>query len=82
MIYGENNAGEGYPTYRDASYAQDPCEFGLMSYWSETATGVHFLAATLLDAIPPSSTYMSFLFIRGATATDSRLSLMSLLPNL
>lgn len=80
---GNYNAGEGHPTYRDASYAQDTCEFGLMSYWSETNTGGdnvgHYVAATLSDLIPLSSTYKSSLFIRGA-ATGSRLLSMSLLP--
>lgn len=52
---GDYNAGEGNPTYRDASYAEDTREFSLMSYWSETNTGGdnggHYAAAPLLDDI-------------------------------
>ena len=52
---GDYNAGEGNPTYRDATYAEDTRQFSLMSYWSETNTGGdnggHYAAAPLLDDI-------------------------------
>lgn len=52
---GDYNAGEGNPTYRDVTYAEDTRQFSLMSYWSETNTGGdnggHYAAAPLLDDI-------------------------------
>jgi serralysin len=52
---GDYNAGEGNPTYQNASYAEDTREFSLMSYWSETNTGGdnggHYAAAPLIDDI-------------------------------
>ncbi|MEO6679137.1 MAG: matrixin family metalloprotease, partial [Pseudomonas sp.] len=35
---GDYNAGEGNPTYNDASYGQDTRGYSLMSYWSESNT--------------------------------------------
>ncbi|HEI8868031.1 TPA: M10 family metallopeptidase [Serratia odorifera] len=52
---GDYNAGEGNPSYKDVSYAEDTRMFSLMSYWSETNTGGdnggHYSAAPLLDDI-------------------------------
>ncbi|MFK0312779.1 serralysin family metalloprotease [Pseudomonas sp. NPDC090233] len=42
---GDYNAGEGYPTYKDASYAQDTRGYSVMSYWSESNTGQNFIKA-------------------------------------
>ncbi|CAI9008853.1 Metalloprotease AprA [Pseudomonas chlororaphis] len=39
---GTYNAGNGNPTYNDASYAQDTRGYSLMSYWSESNTGQNF----------------------------------------
>lgn len=39
---GTYNAGNGNPTYKDASYAQDTRGYSLMSYWSESNTGQSF----------------------------------------
>ncbi|WP_430443473.1 MAG: serralysin family metalloprotease [Pseudomonas piscis] len=39
---GTYNAGNGNPTYKDASYAQDTRGYSLMSYWSESNTGQNF----------------------------------------
>ncbi|WLH10114.1 serralysin family metalloprotease [Pseudomonas hefeiensis] len=39
---GDYNAGEGSPTYDDASYAQDTRGYSLMSYWSESNTSQDF----------------------------------------
>lgn len=52
---GDYNAGQGNPSYRDASYAEDSRMFSLMSYWSESNTGGdnggHYAAGLLLDDI-------------------------------
>ncbi|WP_369990396.1 serralysin family metalloprotease [Pseudomonas xanthosomatis] len=40
---GDYNAGEGNPSYRDASYAQDSRGYSVMSYWSESNTGQNFI---------------------------------------
>lgn len=56
---GTYNAGNGNPTYNDASYAQDTRGYSLMSYWSESNTGQNFskdgggayASAPLLDDI-------------------------------
>ncbi|QGW76574.1 matrixin family metalloprotease [Pseudomonas alkylphenolica] len=39
---GDYNAGEGYPTYADASYGQDTRGYSVMSYWSESNTSQNF----------------------------------------
>ncbi|PWB35959.1 serine 3-dehydrogenase [Pseudomonas sp. SDI] len=39
---GDYNAGQGYPTYNDASYAQDTRGYSVMSYWSESNTSQNF----------------------------------------
>ncbi len=39
---GAYNAGNGNPTYNDATYAQDTRGYSLMSYWSESNTGQNF----------------------------------------
>jgi len=39
---GAYNAGNGNPTYKDASYAQDTRGYSLMSYWSESNTAQNF----------------------------------------
>lgn len=39
---GDYNAGEGNPTYNDASYGQDTRGYSLMSYWSESNTNQNF----------------------------------------
>ncbi len=52
---GDYNAGEGNPTYRDASYAEDTRMFSVMSYWEPSNSGGDFLgtyaAAPLVDDI-------------------------------
>nr|AKB90684.1 metalloprotease RpA [Ralstonia pickettii] len=56
---GEYNAGNGNPTYNDASYGQDTRRWSVMSYWTESNTnknysqgGVdHYSAAPFLDDI-------------------------------
>ncbi|MCU1719083.1 serralysin family metalloprotease [Pseudomonas sp. 5P_3.1_Bac2] len=42
---GDYNAGQGVPTYNDASYAQDTRGYSLMSYWEETYTSQDFKGA-------------------------------------
>ncbi|OYQ29953.1 serine 3-dehydrogenase [Pseudomonas mandelii] len=39
---GDYNAGEGAPTYNDATYAEDTRGYSLMSYWSESNTDQNF----------------------------------------
>ncbi len=39
---GVYNAGNGNPTYNDATYAQDTRGYSLMSYWSESNTNQNF----------------------------------------
>ncbi|MCO7577444.1 MULTISPECIES: serralysin family metalloprotease [Pseudomonas chlororaphis group] len=39
---GDYNAGEGYPSYKDASYGQDTRGYSIMSYWSESNTSQNF----------------------------------------
>ncbi|MHC8299918.1 serralysin family metalloprotease [Pseudomonas sp. ZS1P83] len=39
---GDYNAGEGAPTYNDASYGQDTRGYSVMSYWSESNTNQNF----------------------------------------
>ena len=39
---GDYNAGEGAPTYNDASYGQDTRGYSVMSYWSESNTSQDF----------------------------------------
>ncbi|MHC8286566.1 serralysin family metalloprotease [Pseudomonas sp. XS1P51] len=39
---GDYNAGEGAPTYSDASYGQDTRGYSVMSYWSESNTSQNF----------------------------------------
>jgi len=39
---GDYNAGEGNPTYNDASYGQDTRGYSVMSYWSESNTSQNF----------------------------------------
>lgn len=39
---GDYNAGEGNPSYRDASYGQDSRGYSVMSYWSESNTSQNF----------------------------------------
>ncbi|KFX06974.1 serine 3-dehydrogenase [Pectobacterium betavasculorum] len=52
---GDYNAGEGNPSYRDATYAEDTRQYSLMSYWSEQNTGGdfqgHYAAGPLIDDI-------------------------------
>jgi serralysin len=52
---GDYNAGQGNPSYRDASYAEDTRAFSVMSYWSERNTGGdnlgHYAAGPLIDDI-------------------------------
>ncbi|MFP9230684.1 serralysin family metalloprotease [Pectobacterium cacticida] len=52
---GDYNAGEGNPSYRDVTYAEDTRQFSLMSYWSEQNTGGdfqwHYAAGPLIDDI-------------------------------
>ncbi|RJL53839.1 serralysin family metalloprotease [Pectobacterium carotovorum] len=52
---GDYNAGEGNPTYRDVTYAEDTRQYSLMSYWSEQNTGGdfqgHYAAGPLIDDI-------------------------------
>lgn len=52
---GNYNAGQGNPTYRDASYAEDTRQYTSMSYWAEANTGGdnkgYFAAAPLMDDI-------------------------------
>ncbi|MEN4752960.1 serralysin family metalloprotease [Pseudomonas sp. Ps21-P2] len=52
---GDYNAGNGNPTYADATYAQDTRGYSVMSYWSETNTGQNakgaYASAPLLDDI-------------------------------
>ena len=42
---GDYNAGEGAPTYNDATYAEDTRGYSLMSYWSESNTDQNFSKA-------------------------------------
>ncbi|WP_248802466.1 serralysin family metalloprotease [Pseudomonas sp. MWU13-2100] len=39
---GDYNAGEGNPTYNDATYGQDTRGYSVMSYWSESNTSQNF----------------------------------------
>ncbi|OOG15425.1 serralysin family metalloprotease [Pseudomonas sp. C9] len=39
---GDYNAGEGAPTYNDATYGQDTRGYSVMSYWSESNTDQNF----------------------------------------
>ncbi|WOE82449.1 serralysin family metalloprotease [Pseudomonas protegens] len=39
---GDYNAGEGNPSYKDASYGQDTRGYSIMSYWSESNTSQNF----------------------------------------
>lgn len=39
---GDYNAGNGNPTYNDATYGQDTRGYSLMSYWSESNTNQNF----------------------------------------
>ncbi|MGE7993206.1 serralysin family metalloprotease [Pseudomonas sp. NPDC089554] len=56
---GDYNAGQGNPSYRDASYAQDTRGYSVMSYWSESNTaqnfvkggGQYYASAPLMDDI-------------------------------
>lgn len=52
---GNYNAGQGNPTYRNASYAEDTRQYSSMSYWNETNTGGdnkgHYASAPLMDDI-------------------------------
>ncbi|ANI28994.1 serine 3-dehydrogenase [Yersinia entomophaga] len=52
---GNYNAGQGYPSYKDVTYAEDTRQFSIMSYWGEKNTGGdnkgHYAAAPLLDDI-------------------------------
>ncbi|MFB5185516.1 serralysin family metalloprotease [Yersinia intermedia] len=52
---GNYNAGEGTPTYKDVTYAEDTRQFSIMSYWNEKNTGGdnkgHYAAAPMLDDI-------------------------------
>lgn len=52
---GNYNAGQGNPSYRDASYAEDTRQYSSMSYWAEANTGGdnkgYFAAAPLMDDI-------------------------------
>jgi serralysin len=52
---GDYNAGQGAPSYADATYAEDTRQFSVMSYWNESNTGGdnggHFAAAPLVDDI-------------------------------
>ncbi|KPX29087.1 MULTISPECIES: serralysin family metalloprotease [Pseudomonas syringae group] len=40
---GDYNAGEGNPSYKDASYAEDTLGYSVMSYWSESNTDQNFV---------------------------------------
>ncbi|PXX60054.1 epralysin. Metallo peptidase. MEROPS family M10B [Pseudomonas sp. LAMO17WK12:I10] len=42
---GDYNAGEGYPTYNDATYGEDTRGYSVMSYWSESNTDQNFSKA-------------------------------------
>lgn len=52
---GNYNAGNGNPTYKNATYAEDTRQFSVMSYWDESNTGGdhggYYAAAPLLDDI-------------------------------
>lgn len=52
---GNYNAGQGNPTYRNASYAEDTRQYSSMSYWHEANTGGdnrgHYASAPLMDDI-------------------------------
>lgn len=52
---GNYNAGQGNPTYRNASYVEDTRQFSSMSYWHESNTGGdnkgHYASAPLMDDI-------------------------------
>ncbi|HID7510749.1 TPA: serralysin family metalloprotease [Enterobacter hormaechei] len=52
---GVYNAGQGNPTYANATYAEDTRQFSVMSYWNESNTGGdnggHYAAAPLIDDI-------------------------------
>ncbi len=52
---GVYNAGQGNPTYANATYAEDTRQFSVMSYWAESNTGGdnggHYAAAPLIDDI-------------------------------
>ncbi|EAA8475427.1 M10 family metallopeptidase [Salmonella enterica] len=52
---GKYNAGNGNPSYANASYAEDTRQFSVMSYWSEKITGAdhggYYSAAPLVDDI-------------------------------
>lgn len=52
---GNYNAGQGDPSYKDVTYAEDTRQFSIMSYWSEKNTGGdnkgHYASAPLLDDI-------------------------------
>ncbi|WP_105450376.1 serralysin family metalloprotease [Escherichia coli] len=52
---GAYNAGQGNPTYANATYAEDTRQFSVMSYWDESNTGGdnggYYAAAPLLDDI-------------------------------
>ncbi|WP_099349950.1 serralysin family metalloprotease [Erwinia amylovora] len=52
---GDYNAGEGNPSYADATYAEDSRQFSDMSYWNEPNTGGdnggNYSAAPLIDDI-------------------------------
>ena len=52
---GNYNAGQGNPSYRNASYAEDTRQYSSMSYWNEANTGGdnkgHFASAPLMDDI-------------------------------
>ncbi len=56
---GDYNAGEGNPSYKDATYAEDTRGYSVMSYWSESNTDQNFVkggapsysSAPLLDDI-------------------------------
>lgn len=52
---GNYNAGNGNPTYENATYAEDTRQFSVMSYWNESNTdgdnGGYYAAAPLVDDI-------------------------------
>ncbi len=52
---GDYNAGQGSPTYADATYYEDTRQYSVMSYWSESNTGANFsgryASTVLLDDI-------------------------------
>ncbi|EBX9480069.1 M10 family metallopeptidase [Salmonella enterica subsp. enterica serovar Abony] len=52
---GVYNAGQGSPTYANATYAEDTRQFSVMSYWNESNTGGdnggNYAAAPLVDDI-------------------------------